>query len=177
MCERHLLNTNQGNAGYQALFLQAYQPHMTEIDQPAKFWQGAPTAALRRSLLALGSGRLHSFDQGLIKNLMELRILHYTAIEGVITHDLRSGNPKAQTNPGQYKDPEYAVDHEMSPIKKDNYDTDDSDLDYDSNPRTPQRSLKRKAKSYKGKSKQKGTKLCTNTELPRTQHPWVLAQI
>ncbi|KAJ5937029.1 hypothetical protein N7466_003479 [Penicillium verhagenii] len=69
-----------------------------------KYWQGAPAAALRRCIMALGSGRILSLGPK-VAQLETLRNLYFSPIEGAEPIPLHTFNVAPQANPPQYEDP------------------------------------------------------------------------
>ncbi|EER41209.1 conserved hypothetical protein [Histoplasma capsulatum H143] len=65
---------------YRCIMLRAYQPHLpSTVTDPLRSWHGAPIAALRRGILALGTMRIHRFPGDTVAQLQKLQYLYSRA--------------------------------------------------------------------------------------------------
>ncbi|KAJ5929875.1 hypothetical protein N7454_006825 [Penicillium verhagenii] len=102
----HLEKSGKGCEGYTPVFLKHYLHNTAPSPQFTlpKYWQGAPAAALRRCIMALGSGRILSLGPK-VAELETLRNLYFSPIEGAEPIALHDFNLAPQANPPQYEDP------------------------------------------------------------------------
>ncbi|KAF9247924.1 hypothetical protein DTO013E5_3119 [Penicillium roqueforti] len=191
MYKEYLESSGKGDAGYTPMFLKHYllagsgvTPEMLRLTAP-KYWQGAPAAALRRCIMALGSGRIVALGHQ-VTQLETLRNLYFSPIEGASAINVHSCDLEPQLDPPQFQDqPAQNPDLEEPKSEPDSEDQDsDPESDHDTygphskepdfNPNRQHDNRKRQGKGRNQQGSRKQAKHAPGATRHATGENWAL---